>query len=154
MVSWSTMEHSSFQKFSHFVIGNEAPYLTKLPLFSGKVPSKLKTICILCLVLIDLFQIEPKHLLQVLHCQADVTKPRGAATPHQETSNFVGIIGYPGFGDEHHSSININYPGLPLKASMFRSSSLPDSSPSSFLSAILNLVRMARRRNRSVPIHS
>ena len=96
-------------KFSHFVIGKEAPYLTKLPLFSGKFPSKLKRICILCLVLIDLFvQIETIHLLQVLHCQADVTKPRGAAAPHHETSNFVGIIGYPGFGNEHHSPININ----------------------------------------------
>ena len=78
----------------------------------------------------------------------------GAAAPHHETSNVVGIIRRPGFGDEHHSSININHTGLSLKASMFRSSSLPESSPSSSLSAILNLVRMARRRHRSVPIHS
>ena len=94
MVSWSTMEHSSFQMhILHFVIGNEAPYLTKLPLFSGKFPSKLTPICILCLVLIDLLvRIETKHSLQVLHCQADVTKPRGAAAPHHETSNFVGIM--------------------------------------------------------------
>ena len=44
--------------------------------------------------------------------------------------------------------------GLSLKASMFRSSWLTGSSPSSSLSAISSLVRMARRRNRSVPIHS
>ena len=78
----------------------------------------------------------------------------GAAAPHHETSNFVGIIGYPGFRDEHHLSVNLNYPGLSQKALMFRSSWLLGSSPSSSLSAILNLVRMARRRNRSVPIHS
>ena len=69
-------------KFSYFVIGNEAPYLTELPLFSGKFPSKLKPICILCLVLINLFQIETIHFLQVLHCQADVTKPHQAPRHH------------------------------------------------------------------------
>ena len=93
MVSWSTIERSSFQmlqlpktgpcKFSHFVIGNEAPYLTKLPLFSGKFPSKLTPICIICLVLIDLLvPIEAIHSLQVLHCQADVTKPHQAPRHH------------------------------------------------------------------------
>ena len=64
----------------------------------------------------------------------------GAAAPHHETSNFVGIIGHPGFRDEHHLSVNLNYPGLSLKALMFRSSWLLESSPSSSLSAIL--VRM------------
>ena len=70
-------------KFSHFVIGNEAPYLTELPLFSGKFPSKLKLIWILCLVPRDLcVPIGTIHLLQVLHCQADITKPHQAPRHH------------------------------------------------------------------------
>ena len=151
MVSWSTIERSSFQvlqlpktgpcKFSHFVIGNEAPYLTKLPLLwqvSSQTHAHLHHLPCAHWSLGSnrSYTFAPSPALSSWRHK---TTP-GAAAPHHETRNFVGIIGFPGFGA--------------LKTSMFRSSLLPESSPTSSFSAILNLVRMARRRNRSVPIHS